>query len=65
MDKIHQTMKRNFSIPFKGYDGKPIKDDKGQVKNISDVIRLQLFSAGSGGDNIDSAQKLAAYRLSV
>jgi hypothetical protein len=57
-------MKRNFKVAMKGYDGKELKNEKGEPQMMSDTIGLYLYAAGSKKP-LEPADKMRAYKICV
>jgi len=57
-------MIRNFKVAIKGYDGRELKNEKGEPQMAGDVVGLYLYTAGSKKP-LEPADKMRAYKLSV
>ena len=57
-------MKVNLNVPFVDYKGNPIKDEKGNVTIIADMVAESLFTLTKIDDKrIEPAQMVACYKL--
>lgn len=57
-------MIRNFKVAMMGYDGKELKNEKGETQMMSDIIGLHLYTAG-GKKPMSQEDKVRAYKLSL
>ena len=57
-------MIRNFKVAMRGYDGKELKNEKGEIQMMSDIIGLHLYTAG-GKKPMSQEDKVRAYKLSL
>ena len=57
-------MIRNLKVAMRGYDGKELKNEKGEPQMMSDIIGLHLYTAG-GKKPMSQEDKVRAYKLSL
>lgn len=57
-------MIRNFKVAMRGYDGKELKNEKGETQMMSLIIGLHLYTAG-GKKPMSQEDKVRAYKLSL
>lgn len=57
-------MIRNFKVAMMGYDGKELKNEKGETQMMSDIIGLHLYTAG-GKKPMSQEDKVRAYKMSL
>lgn len=57
-------MIRNFKVAMRGYDGKELKNEKGETQMMSDIVGLHLYTAG-GKKPMSQEDKVRAYKLSL
>lgn len=57
-------MIRNLKVAMRRYDGKELKNEKGETQMMSDIIGLHLYTAGSKKP-MSQEDKVRAYKLSL